>query len=85
MITNNLETLGYRLSLNIEQMEDGSYMATSPDLEGFLVLAETIDEVLQLAPNVARTLIETMLEEGIEPKIQREEFRFPVKIEMLVA
>ena len=40
----------YRLPLEIEQMEDGSFMATSPALEGFLVLADTVEEVISLAP-----------------------------------
>jgi predicted RNase H-like HicB family nuclease len=39
---------------------NGSYQATSPALDGFLVLADTLDEVLALAPGVARALLEAM-------------------------
>jgi len=58
----NLKSRNYRLVLDIEQVEDGSYMATSPELDGFLVLAETVEQLYQLAPNIAQTLIETMRE-----------------------
>jgi predicted RNase H-like HicB family nuclease len=38
------------LPLLIEQVEDGAYLATSPALSGFLVQADTIEEVVALAP-----------------------------------
>jgi len=85
MVGNEFNVSGYRIMLDIEQMEDGSYMATSLDLDGFLVLADTVDELFRLAPGVAKSLIETMREEGIEPNISRKAFHFPVKVEMLVA
>lgn len=37
------DLLSYRLPLVIEQVEDGSFLATSPALEGFLVQADTIE------------------------------------------
>ena len=74
----------YRLPLEIEQVEDGSFMATSPALEGLLVLADTVEEVISLAPGVAKALIETMLEEGVKPLLVLEELTFPVKVEVLV-
>jgi predicted RNase H-like HicB family nuclease len=60
---------GFRLPLTIEQVEDGSYMATSLHLPGLLVLAETIEEIFQLAPDIAKELIEAMKEKGIQPPI----------------
>jgi len=75
---------GYRLPLTIEQVEDGTYMATSPTLEGLLVQADTIEEVIALAPGVAKALIEAMREKGIEPDLTVEELRFPVGVEVLV-
>ena len=55
-----VEIAGYRLPVVIERV-NGSYQATSPALDGFLVLADTLDEVLALAPGVARALLEAML------------------------
>jgi hypothetical protein len=46
---------GYRLPVVIERV-NGSYQATSPALDGFLVLADSLEEVLALAPGVARAL-----------------------------
>jgi predicted RNase H-like HicB family nuclease len=75
---------GYRLPLTIEQVEDGSYMATSSALEGFLVLADSIEELLQLAPGIAKALIESIREHGDEMLLESEDFRFPVGVEVLV-
>ena len=74
----------YRLPLEIEQMEDGSFMATSSVLDGFLVLADSIEEVISLAPGVAKTLIETMRDDGLGLSLDLEELHFPVKVEILV-
>jgi predicted RNase H-like HicB family nuclease len=64
--------LSYRLQLVIEQMEDGTFMATSPALEGFLVQADTIEEVIALAPGVAKALVEAMQEKGVNPPLETE-------------
>jgi len=74
----------YRLPLEIVQVEDGSFMATSPALEGFLVLADTVEEVISLAPGIAKALIDTMREDGVMPPLGLEELPFPVKVEVLV-
>lgn len=84
MNKNELETSGYRLPLNIEQMEDGSYMATSPNLNGLLVLADSIEEAVRLAPSIAKELIAAMREVGVEPTVKNEVFHFPVKTEALL-
>ena len=74
----------YRLPLVIEQLENGAFLATSPALEGFLVQADTIEEVIALAPGVAKTLVEAMQEKGFSPTLKAEELNFPVKVEVLV-
>jgi predicted RNase H-like HicB family nuclease len=84
MDENKFETSGYRLPLNIEQMEDGSYMATSPNLNGLLVLADSIEEAVRLAPAIAKDLIAAMREMGVEPKVENEVFHFPVRTETLL-
>lgn len=74
----------YRLPLVIEQVEDGSFLATSPALDGFLVQADTIEEVIALAPGVAKALVEAMQDKGVVPTLQAEELHFPVQVEVLV-
>jgi len=55
----------YRLPIEIHPLEEGGYLATSPSLPGFLVQAETVEEVLHMAPGVAQALIEAMQEKGV--------------------
>jgi predicted RNase H-like HicB family nuclease len=74
----------YRLPLVIEQVEDGTFLATSPALDGFLVQADTVEEVIALAPGVAKALVEAMQEKGVYPALEAEELRFPVQVEVLV-
>jgi len=74
---------GYRLPIVIEKV-DGAYQATSSRLDGFLVLADTLDEVLSLAPGVARALIEAMQEKGMPAPLPVEELRLPARLEVLV-
>jgi predicted RNase H-like HicB family nuclease len=61
-----VEVAGYRLPMVVEGV-NGSYQASSPALDGFLVLADTLEEVLALAPGVARALLEAMRAKGVTP------------------
>ena len=54
-----VELASYRLPLVVERV-NGAYQATSPALDGFLVLADSLEEVLALAPGAARALLEAM-------------------------
>jgi len=54
----------YQITLEIEQLEEGPYLGTSLDLPGLIVQANSPEEVIALAPHVARDLIEVMLESG---------------------
>jgi predicted RNase H-like HicB family nuclease len=82
--TTHVTLSSYRLPLVIEQVEDGSYMATSPSLAGLLVLADTVEEVIQLTPGIAKALIEAMREKGVEPLLTEKPLRFPLNVEVLV-
>ena len=78
-----VQVVGYRLPIVVERV-DGSYQATSPVLQGFLVLADTLEELLALAPGVARALLLAMKEKGVTPPIPTEELHLPAQIEVLV-
>ncbi len=54
----------YQIALNIEHLPEGPYLGTSTDLPGLIVQADTPEEVLRLAPDIARDLIEVMQETG---------------------
>ena len=55
----------YILPIEIQHLEEGVYLATSPAFPGFLVQADTVEEVMELAPGVAQALIEAMQENGV--------------------
>ncbi len=74
---------GHLLPIVIERVDE-AYQATSPALEGFLVLADTLEEVLALAPGVARALLEAMQEKGITPPVPLSEVDLPIQVEVLV-
>ena len=79
-----VEMESYRLLLVVERV-NGSYQATSPALDGFLVLADSLEEVLALAPGVARALLEAMQAKGVTPPLSLEKVQFPTQVEVLIA
>jgi predicted RNase H-like HicB family nuclease len=57
----------YDLQIEVEELHDGSdyrYMATSSDLPNLIVVGDTVEEVLDLAPGVASALIASMRAAG---------------------
>jgi predicted RNase H-like HicB family nuclease len=59
------------LSITIEPLEEGGYLATSDDLQGLIAQGRTIAETMEIAQDVARRLIESYAEHGdpLPPKI----------------
>lgn len=59
------------LTLNIEPLEEGGYLATSDDLQGLVAEGRTMAEAMEIAQDVARKLIESYIEHGdpLPPKI----------------
>jgi predicted RNase H-like HicB family nuclease len=54
----------YQITLEIRKLAEGPYLGTSPELPGLIVQAASPEEVVALAPEVARDLIEVMTETG---------------------
>ena len=57
----------YDLEFRLEELQDDGdyqYLVTSPDLPNLLVVGDTADEVLSLAPQVAGALIASMRAAG---------------------
>jgi len=74
----------YVLPLEIQALEEGGYLATSPALPGFLVQAKTVEEVLRLAPGIAQSLIEAMREKGIPLPQALQSVEPPFHAELLI-
>jgi predicted RNase H-like HicB family nuclease len=54
------------LSVHIEALPEGGYLATSDDLPGLVAQGRTIAETLEIAQDVARRLVESYREHGDE-------------------
>ncbi len=52
------------LSLQIEALDEGGYLATCNDLPGLVAQGRTIAETTEIAQDVARKLIESYKEHG---------------------
>ena len=52
------------LSITIEPLEEGGYLATSTDIQGLVAQGRTIAETIEIAQDVARKLIESYAEHG---------------------
>ncbi len=46
------------ISVHIEKMPEGTYLATSDDIQGLIAQGRTISEVMEIARDVARRLLE---------------------------
>ena len=54
----------YLVSIKIEKLEEGVYLATSDNLPGLVAQGRTIAETMEIAQDVARKLIESYIEFG---------------------
>ncbi len=62
----------FQITLDIEKLDEGPYLGTSPDLPGLIIQANSPEEVISLAPDIARDLIEVMRDAGqsLPPQIE---------------
>jgi len=56
--------LKYTIHLNIESLPEGQYLATSEDVPGLVAQGRTIAETIEIAQDVARKLIDSLIEHG---------------------
>ena len=54
----------YLVSIKIEKLEEGAYLATSDNLQGLVAQGRTIAETMEIAQDVARKLIVSFIELG---------------------
>jgi predicted RNase H-like HicB family nuclease len=74
----------YQITLEIQKLAEGPYLGTSPDLPGLIVQGASPEEVVELAPDIARELIEVMIETGepMPPALRR--LPIPARISLVV-
>ncbi len=54
----------YAMHLTINQVENGQFVAESPDVPGLVAQGRTISETVEIAQDVARKIIESYIEHG---------------------
>jgi predicted RNase H-like HicB family nuclease len=53
----------YKLNLHIEMVENGQYVAKSPDIPGLVAQGRTVREAVEIAEDVAKKIMESCLEQ----------------------
>jgi predicted RNase H-like HicB family nuclease len=74
----------YQITLEIRKLEEGPYLGTSPDLPGLIVQGATPEEVVDLAPDLARDLIAVMVETHQPLPIGVQPLHNPTRVHILV-
>ena len=64
----------YLISIKIEELEEGGYLATSDTLQGLVAQGRTIAETMEIAQDIARKLIESYNEHGDPLPLEIEPF-----------
>ena len=54
----------FLISIEIEALEEGGYVATSGDLQGLIAQGRTIAETMEIAQDVAKEIVESCIEHG---------------------
>lgn len=52
------------IRLKMEPLDEGGYVATSPDLQGLVAQGFTIAETMEIARDVARKIVESCIAHG---------------------
>ncbi len=52
------------IRLHVEPLEEGGYVATSPDVPGLVAQGRTITEAVEIAQGLARKIVESCIEHG---------------------
>lgn len=58
------------LSLHIEKLPEGVYLATSEDVQGLVAQGRTITETLEIARDVAKKILEARAEREEAPELR---------------
>ena len=61
------------IRLHIEELDEGGYVATSPDVPGLVAEGRSVTEAVEIAQGLTRKIIESCLEHGdpLPPKLAK--------------
>lgn len=54
--------MNYAITIHLEKLPEGFYLATSDDIQGLVAQGRTINETLEIARDVARKLLDAQEE-----------------------
>ena len=54
----------WMIRLRLEPLDEGGYVATSPDVQGLVAQGATIAETMEIARDVARKIVESCIAHG---------------------
>ncbi len=54
----------YIVPITIEELKEGGFLATSPVLQGLIAQGRTVAETMEIAEDVARKIIDSMVEQN---------------------
>jgi predicted RNase H-like HicB family nuclease len=68
------------VNIHIEKLPEGLYLATSEDIQGLVAQGRTVSEVLEIARDVARKLMEAQAERSGNPALPslEDSFDYPL-------
>jgi predicted RNase H-like HicB family nuclease len=75
----------YVLELTVKCLENGRFLARSKSLTGLNVEGKSIDEVMRLAPRVAKALIAAMKRKGVRLPRSLAAAKAPMSVHLLVS
>ncbi len=71
--------------LNVERLETGDYLATSPDVPGLIAEGRSVVEAVEIAQGLVRKIVESCIEHGDPVPPALEKLReAPERIELVV-
>jgi len=73
--------MSYYISLNIEKLPEGYFLATSEQVQGLVAQGRTINETIEIAKDVARKILEARQEIAGLRKV-KDKFKYSVIMEM---
>ncbi|MCX5977025.1 MAG: type II toxin-antitoxin system HicB family antitoxin [Coprothermobacterota bacterium] len=73
------------ISIKIEPLEEGGYLATSDDLQGLIAQGRTIAETIEIAQDVAKKIVESCIEHGDPLPFELKQPKKLVKIPIAVS
>jgi predicted RNase H-like HicB family nuclease len=73
------------IRLHLEPLEEGGYVATSPDVPGLVAEGRSVTEAMEIAQGLTRKILESCLEHGDPvPPVLRQLVRPDSAIELVV-